>query len=644
MSDTFLLEMTRKAFEGIVEEALRACRSAEPLALANSPLAQSSLIDDKTPSLRDQATRATLRWAVDKLQPNDQTHSWTAYEWRAFNVLHFAYLEEHLTIEALSQRMLVHRQTIFRVRSKAIESVAAILQTELAEPRDAMGRRNVILAAQYAGVSAESQAVLRFLALFQQPIPLALLYEHLTPSSKDIHNLVLSQLITLDDGAVAVVRPMQTYLTALLTPAENMRWHSVAFRHFLEHRKFLVAAQHGRLGGLFVQSATLLLDHAQTILDNGDHTEIIALRDLLERFRLAELTPHLWTQLNILSGRIHQFLGGLDAAIARYRTALMAEDAHVKALACLHLATVLRKQDFDESLAYYDFGIRTAKPDDPLLVRLYIDSCWIYLQERQQLDEAAQRLALAQQLLQPDDKENAARLFNALAALAAKNHAAEQAVEFSWQAWMAASALQDAERMMQTAHNLGLAYAELVGEPKKGLRYLQRALNLAERTGNRPMIGLCHTSIGSCHYWLEHFDEAAAHYRQAHTLFGEIEDQNGLAHACFNLAEVLQNADYYQQGIALAQQLGDAQLEAEFEQLAERYPQLKPMPHTLSARQQQALAWLHQNGTLTNRTYCEVCAVSRKTAHRDLTDLVEKKAIVPIGKGRGRYYVFASSH
>jgi ATP-dependent DNA helicase RecG len=61
----------------------------------------------------------------------------------------------------------------------------------------------------------------------------------------------------------------------------------------------------------------------------------------------------------------------------------------------------------------------------------------------------------------------------------------------------------------------------------------------------------------------------------------------------------------------------------------------------LNERQEQALAYLVENGRITNREYQHLCPdVSAETLRRDLVDLVRKDLLLKIGEKRATYYIF----
>jgi len=59
---------------------------------------------------------------------------------------------------------------------------------------------------------------------------------------------------------------------------------------------------------------------------------------------------------------------------------------------------------------------------------------------------------------------------------------------------------------------------------------------------------------------------------------------------------------------------------------------------TMKERQQVALRYVHEHGSITNKQYREMTGVSENTALRDLDALVELGSLRAIGKRRGRQY------
>ena len=80
----------------------------------------------------------------------------------------------------------------------------------------------------------------------------------------------------------------------------------------------------------------------------------------------------------------------------------------------------------------------------------------------------------------------------------------------------------------------------------------------------------------------------------------------------------------------------------EYLKMAEKQGKEPPISEIYNARQLKGTEFIKEHGRITNKIYVELNATSRETAKRDLTDLVEKKKIIPVGKGRGLYYIIGS--
>jgi ATP-dependent DNA helicase RecG len=59
----------------------------------------------------------------------------------------------------------------------------------------------------------------------------------------------------------------------------------------------------------------------------------------------------------------------------------------------------------------------------------------------------------------------------------------------------------------------------------------------------------------------------------------------------------------------------------------------------LNDRQKQIVTYVKKTGKITNSEYQRLMSVAKRTAHRDLSDLVEKGLFIKIGtRGKGTFY------
>jgi ATP-dependent DNA helicase RecG len=80
----------------------------------------------------------------------------------------------------------------------------------------------------------------------------------------------------------------------------------------------------------------------------------------------------------------------------------------------------------------------------------------------------------------------------------------------------------------------------------------------------------------------------------------------------------------------------------EYLKLVEKGEAIKTTLSLLNDRQRKALDHIKEKGKITNKGYVKISNVSRETAKRDLSDLVDKSFLKIVGKGRGLYYIIGS--
>ncbi|MBE2199406.1 MAG: putative DNA binding domain-containing protein [Anaerolinea sp.] len=69
-------------------------------------------------------------------------------------------------------------------------------------------------------------------------------------------------------------------------------------------------------------------------------------------------------------------------------------------------------------------------------------------------------------------------------------------------------------------------------------------------------------------------------------------------------------------------------------------PSVPRWTHSMNERQTRALAFIRENGSITNRDYKQLCPnVSTETLRRDLADLVERGVVLKIGSKKGTNYI-----
>ena len=640
--------------EKTVAEALRLLREGDLVSLAHSPLAQDALLDrwcvgavPRDSARRGQAMQAMLAALIERLRPVG-AHSWTALSWRSYNVLAGFYLEGR-RISELAERMGVVEQTIYPIRAQATAALTALLHEEQQAPA---AQPNLAIAALYPALPAAQQTLLRMVALGDAPLPALLLHglaraAGLQQIEQQVVALLGAGVIAAHDSPLAysVAAKLRPYLGNLLSPEERSAWHSAAGEYRRAQGEFLLAAQHLRAAASYDAAAALLIDHAQAITDAAQAGQLAA---LLAEFRGPELSPLRWAQLKLLAGDTAMHMQDVDTAIQAYQHALRVGDLHLKAEAYYKRGRAFRLRSVDEAQSHFAYGIQLledAGATDPLLLQLYLEQAWCWIQERQDFAEAEAALTRAAALAPPHDRARWAEVQNTWGMFFHHKGEYATAIRYRQQAWLAANEMQDTLALTKFAHNLGLDYMELK-QYEQALRYFAQSAELAHKTANRQMQGLCWKSTGGCYFWLRQYEQAITFYLQAYTIFREMDNRNWQANTCYDLAEVyallgqrVEMQRYFTEAATLAREGGLDRPLVALAALARAHAGLYPPAAELNERQQLAYDLVKQHGQITNQQYRDLTGVSPKQAARDLQAMVEQRALIRVGEGRATTYV-----
>ena len=430
-------------------------------------------------------------------------------------------------------------------------------------------------------------------------------------------------------------------MQAQLLPQERHSWHRTIGRFYLERREHFEAARHFRFGDSAETAATILIDNYQTIVNDLQLEEMVA---LIGEFHRREVSENTWARLKITAGDAASLMEDIDTALAEYQEALGAPDVQVKALAYYSRANMLKHKNLDEALAHFAYCIsllKFRKPVDTILVQAHIDRAFVYIEERRDVSLAERDLEEAERLIPPDNRGIVSDLHTAWLRLCILRQTWAEAVEHGQMAWLAANEIRDATRMVRTAHNLGMTYARR-GRFEEALPYLERSRDLAKGIGDQQLFALNGKTIGNALYTIKRFEEAVPHYQHAYAAFVELGNENWRAHTCYDLAEVYAELGdipnmqhFYDEGLSVARVLGDERLIREFEEFGERHQGLFSK---LNERQLAALEHVKTHGKITNKQYQELNRVSARQALRDLGELESAELLIKAGKGRSTHY------
>lgn len=425
-------------------------------------------------------------------------------------------------------------------------------------------------------------------------------------------------------------------------------WHQVAAEYYANRRNFLEAAFHWHKADRAVEAAKLLINNYRVIVEDG---QVQAFWDFLkEKFSRGNLDELTWANLKIASGRAALLVNRITIAVGEFREAQKVDDLYCKARAGYYRAKALEKVSVAEAEKFYDMAIATIQAATEnhevrfydLLIQVYVDKAWLYIQENQNLAKAEINLHLAEKLLKEPANENRCLVFNGWAGLHRKRLDREHEEQARLDAWAMANQTPNDELMIMTAHNLGLFYIMRGQQIARGLTYVQQAYTRAHEINYREWIAKCRQTMGVAAYFLRQYDEAITHYEIARKTYTEIGNKNWEAWACHDLAEAYAvkkaygtGHHYYSRAYQLvSEEVQAADLLGELKQLAARFPQLATF---LTDEQTRILTEIDKTGEIQNKRCQLLLNVSRKTAERRLEELVELGLLEPNGK-QGRAF------
>lgn len=664
MNDTSLTTLSWVDFERSITEALKACREGFITRLDVSYLAQSRLVTDclwgKELPRHGELGRvlySILRWAVTQIRPLGEPNP-KLLAWRPYFLLQWYYFDGRRVADIADALGLVENY-IYTPLKQAITAVAQTLYDELQNPRSLLERKNFVLAERYKSLSPDEQCLLRAASIFTQPIPqewLGLLVKanRLNNPAASLSTLINAQLLQLNPPShkLSISPDLKTYITPFLTQTEQLYWHRLAARLYIEQEQaYLEAITHWRAAKDFRQAAEIIIQHQLTIIaQNG----LNFLQNSLMKFNFAELQTEedLWYQLKLLSGHLAESLQNFSFAVAEYKIVLSSSNPNLKAEAYQRIAKAYElSQKVDETLATYQRGItflESYQPTHPYLATFYIHRAWLYIQTRPNLTLAQSDLQQATSYVQPNDLLNQADLHNAWAGFYIHLQPnPDKSLNHVLQYWLLAQEIGDTKRLLTATLNLGQEYL-YQQKYNEAQTYLTQGLELAIKSANRSSEAQYHKVIGASYFFQEKWSEALDSYFKAYAIFKELGNLQWLAHTCHDIAETYaqyqQWADgqyYWQEGYMLAIELGEDRVRAYLEQLATNYPLLKKdiFHRNAQKRLELVIQYMNQNKTITNRKYQKLMGVSKPQAARDLKKMVQQGVLTAVGRSSATYYI-----
>ncbi|MEZ4707556.1 MAG: tetratricopeptide repeat protein [Caldilineaceae bacterium] len=649
--------------------------------LAQSPLAidarvQQCLLvgEPNTPEARGYAVQAMLYWAVDKLSPSG-TRSLLDMQWRPYHILHARYLDKPvLTFTEIAETLKIEERTVYKSRLEAIENVAERIFAELELPEDLDGRQRFYIERRYAPLGLAEQRIVQIAAVYQRALARQSLQElagkvKVANPEHAIRRLLGGLLMPgVQEDEVQIHPGARDYLMYCFGQDELTTANTIVAEFNEEQHNFLDASRQWRQVGEYELAANLLIDNFDNIVGKG---QAAALRIALAEFAEHQLAGATWAHVKIAAGDATMFdlvadnkdkdrdertivsPTAVSKAASEYGLALSAQAAtpDTQALALYRCALAYEAANlFDAAIAYYNRGIELLEGQtNPLLIDLYIDKAWIYLQEQPDPQVAAVLLNAAEAIIPSDESRRRSLFHTAKAKLCYLEGNPTQEIEHNFQAHIAAIESKESDLILLTAGNLGMAYV-WDDQWDEGLKYLARAIELAQKLGIRSREGKAEKTTGAAYFFKKEYDAAIRHYMTAYNIFTELGNENWLGEVCHDLAEAYAEKGefepaytYFQQGKTIAEKMQATRLLNDLNSLTKRYPPLTekrtPRQQRIDAQKQRGLDYATKHGSITPKEYMAINKLGSRAASRHLGQLVDEGRLISEGKGPNRRYI-----
>ncbi|NOK60972.1 MAG: hypothetical protein GFH27_549289n46 [Chloroflexi bacterium AL-W] len=667
------------------------------LILSESPLAHSvlvhpALIRDTTSPTADErgnALRVLLQWAVSMLAPEPTCYpigearpsddpTWRDPRWWRYNILRHRYVEPlhpdefveggRYTETLIALTGISNADTFFDERNRAINDVAAWLQRQLTNniADDIIEQIALDDVLRPIHCREEARSLLEIAATCDEIIPRALVigiaeHERVTRVREALLYLHRQRLIlTANFGAdFRLSPPLRAYLYHHQPLDIRSNRHSQIARYYANHNDILLAAMHWQKAGFPATAAKMVLATVGTIADEASQHQLYS---ILQRFEYTQLEAHQWYDIQILLCDLAMRFGRREEALKACRCALKAADTLSQQARIYRRMGKLYEQ-YNQTLAcsYYHQAEECFDKSDPELLMLLKDRAWLAMLRRE-WSSAEKDLSLALQHATQDHADICSDIYDALSHNHSQQSQFEQAVVFARQALAKREEQGDLARVADSYNNLGILYLA-VDDYANALAAFGEALNLFQDLGNGERLAVALLNIGKVYYDTHRWQEATRAYYDCLAICESLHLRLIMVRIQYNLAEVLADMGEHTTARQHWQAAYQLSLEAAFEdetrdleQLQEQYPVLRE-PDTISSAglqstntqpfceldiiAQHALALVQREGRVTPRMLMVKAHISKPTATRRLTGLVQQGYLRVRGKGRATAYVSA---
>jgi tetratricopeptide (TPR) repeat protein len=694
--------LSDSSFSQLVGDALRNCQSM--LALSRSPLANSTLVtptlvkDEASPTAEERGCglRLVLHWAVNQLAPAPPTYppghyrplddpTWRDPRWWRYNILRHRYLEPlhpddfvaggRYTESLLALTGISSADAFFDERNRAIRSVADRLRQQLIDGQAAGELQR--LALQETMLALEKQPepahLLSIAATFDDLFPRSLLMEMAAQEALRQPQAALDTLITQrflltgDEGVNLWLAPLlRNHIYGRQQRAERQRRHRLAAAHYEAQGAALLAARHWQRAGQDARAVRVILPAATELTRELQQKGLV---DLLRQVEAKRLVGDQWYTVQLLLSDLFQRSGQFEEALAACRQALAAttEAAH-QARVYHRLGKLYESRNQLHALRYYQHAIERCQPAGPATAAHFAevlkDRSWLY-NLRAEWELAECDLLQALQVAPAEEKVLLADIDDALASLYRKTGKHRQALAYAERGLALREELGDRLAVAKSLGNLGFLYRAM-GEHCHAIAAHQEAMTTYQQLGNQELVAVAWLNIGAVHFLDQRLDAAIDAYRRSLAIAQAVALPLIELKAHYNLAEALaaaghheQAAAHWQAGYQLCQRHNFDDHRADFVDLRQSI-QTPPAvglaapdgvgswppadaAAALDEDEEFVLALARREPLLTPKRLMHATQISRATATRRLTRLVEKGWLTAHGKGRSAHYRLATA-
>ncbi len=693
------------SFTQLVSDALRNYQSTLALSrsdLANSPLVTPTLVKDEsspTAEERGHGLRLVLQWAVKSLAPGPIAYplgvyrpfddpTWHDPRWWGYNILRHRYLEPlhpddfveggRFTESLLSLTGISSTDAFFDERQRAIRAVAERLRQQLIDGQASGALQRLALqeTVQPLAKQAEAMRLLGIAATFDDIFPQRLLLEigsqeHLHAPATLLSTLIAQRyLLTGDEGQNLWLSPvLRRYVYELQSKEETRQRHRWIANYYTQENNALRAARHWQRAGDDARAIRVLMPAVPDLLHELQVRELI---EILQQVEPRRLEGDQYYTVQLLLSDLLQRTGQFEDALTACRRALQAtQDPHQQARVYRRMGKLYESRNQAHALRYYQQAVERFGADAPELAEVLKDRGWLRFY-RQEWEKAEADLQQALACVPPEAHRLHADILDAMANLYRKLNLRDRALAYAERALAIREQVGDLLAIAKSLGNLGFLYRAMQDYQHAVLAH-QEALATYAKLGNRELMAAAWLNIGASHYH-NHDLQAAIHaYRQSLEIGEEMRLPLIELKAHYNLAEAYaatghqqHTVSHWKVGYQLCELHGFTDQRADFVELA-RELELPPdlirsqeqklasglltqiiEPSTvisadLTAEEAAVIALAQREHQITARRLMAVADISRATATRRLSALVERGLLEAHGQGRGAYYALPAT-